>query len=89
MARSTAAEYPFRPIVAASLLRLYQLVATIRWMAATLDERVQGSEAVFEAKFMLPWSFSAVAAYASTPAKVQRMVDIVGHARNGMRVLAP
>ena len=27
-------------------------------MAATLDGRVQSSEAVFEAKFMLPWSFS-------------------------------
>ena len=30
----------------------------IRWMAATLDGRVQSSGAVFEAKFMLPWSFS-------------------------------
>jgi predicted phage-related endonuclease len=30
----------------------------LRWMAATLDGRVEGSEAVFEAKFMLPWSFS-------------------------------
>ena len=34
----------------------------LRWMAATLDGRVQGSEAVFEAKFMLPWSFSKEAA---------------------------
>ncbi len=31
-------------------------------MAATLDGRVQSSEAVFEAKFMLPWSFSEEAA---------------------------
>jgi predicted phage-related endonuclease len=31
-------------------------------MAATLDGRVQGSDAVFEAKFMLPWSFSEEAA---------------------------
>ncbi len=30
----------------------------IRWMAATLDGRVESSGAVFEAKFMLPWSFS-------------------------------
>src|SRR5579862_5545573 len=30
----------------------------IRWMAATLDGVVEGSGAVFEAKFMLPWSFS-------------------------------
>ena len=30
----------------------------IRWMAATLDGMVEGTGAVFEAKFMLPWSFS-------------------------------
>jgi predicted phage-related endonuclease len=30
----------------------------IRWMAATLDGMVQQTGAVFEAKFMLPWSFS-------------------------------
>ena len=34
----------------------------IRWMAATLDGRVESSGAVFEAKFMLPWSFSEEAA---------------------------
>ena len=32
--------------------------AALRWMAATLDGRVEASGAVFEAKFMLPWSFS-------------------------------
>ena len=31
-------------------------------MAATLDGRIEGSEALFEAKFMLPWSFSEEAA---------------------------
>jgi predicted phage-related endonuclease len=30
----------------------------IRWMAATLDGVVEATGAVFEAKFMLPWSFS-------------------------------
>ena len=34
----------------------------IRWMAATLDGMVEGTGAVFEAKFMLPWSFSEEAA---------------------------
>jgi predicted phage-related endonuclease len=29
-----------------------------RWMAATLDGRVEATGAVFEAKFMLPWNFS-------------------------------
>jgi len=35
---------------------------TLRWMGATLDGRIEGSQAVFEAKFMLPWSFSEEAA---------------------------
>jgi len=30
----------------------------IKWMAATLDGMVEPGGAVFEAKFMLPWSFS-------------------------------
>src|SRR6516162_4216576 len=30
----------------------------LRWMGATLDGVVEGTGAVFEAKFMLPWSFS-------------------------------
>jgi predicted phage-related endonuclease len=30
----------------------------IKWMAATLDGRVDPGGAVFEAKFMLPWTFS-------------------------------
>ena len=34
----------------------------LRWMAATFDGRVESSGAVFEAKFMLPWSFSEEAA---------------------------
>jgi predicted phage-related endonuclease len=34
----------------------------LRWMAATLDGRIVSSGAVFEAKFMLPWSFSEEAA---------------------------
>ena len=38
----------------------------IRWMAATLDGRVEASGAVFEAKFMLPWSFSEEAAARNT-----------------------
>jgi len=34
----------------------------IRWMAATLDGIVEQTGTVFEAKFMLPWSFSEVLA---------------------------
>jgi predicted phage-related endonuclease len=43
----------------------------IRWMAATLDGVVDGTGAVFEAKFMLPWSFSEEAAAEKHMAQVQ------------------
>jgi predicted phage-related endonuclease len=36
--------------------------SAIPWMVATLDGIVEGAGAVFEAKFMLPWSFSEEAA---------------------------
>src|SRR5262245_62076345 len=36
--------------------------SAIAWMVATLDGIVEGKEAVFESKFMLPWSFSEEAA---------------------------
>src|SRR5205807_7611587 len=42
-----------------------------RWMGATLDGMVVGSGAVFEAKFMLPWSFSDQAAAEKHMAQVQ------------------
>src|ERR1700738_1854309 len=43
----------------------------IRWMAATLDGMVEGTGAVFEAKFMLPWSFSEEGAAEKHMAQVQ------------------
>jgi predicted phage-related endonuclease len=43
----------------------------IRWMAATLDGVVEGNGAVFEAKFMLPWSFSEAAAVEKHMAQLQ------------------
>jgi predicted phage-related endonuclease len=42
-----------------------------RWMAATLDGVVDGSGAVFEAKFMLPWAFSDEAAAEKHMAQLQ------------------
>src|SRR6266446_5879732 len=41
------------------------------WMGATLDGMVAGSGAVFEAKFMLPWSFSEEAAAEKHMAQLQ------------------
>ena len=45
--------------------------SAIPWMAATLDGIVEGTEAIFEAKFMLPWSFSEEAAAEKHMAQVQ------------------
>lgn len=42
-----------------------------KWMAATLDGLVQPSGAVFEAKFMLPWTFSEEAAAEKHMAQLQ------------------
>jgi predicted phage-related endonuclease len=42
-----------------------------RWMAATLDGRVEATGAVFEAKFMLPWNFSEEVAAEKHMAQLQ------------------
>jgi predicted phage-related endonuclease len=41
------------------------------WMAATLDGMIEGTGAVFEAKFMLPWAFSEEAAAEKHMAQLQ------------------
>jgi predicted phage-related endonuclease len=43
----------------------------LRWMEATPDGIVAGSQTVFEAKFMLPWSFSEEAAAEKHMAQLQ------------------
>jgi len=48
-----------------------------RWMAATLDGMVEAPEAVFEAKFMLPWSFSDEAAAEKHMAQLQHNMWVV------------
>jgi predicted phage-related endonuclease len=42
-----------------------------RWMAATLDGKIEATGAVFEAKFMLPWAFSEEAAAEKHMAQLQ------------------
>ena len=49
----------------------------LRWMAATLDGRVEASGAVFEAKFMLPWSFSEEAAVEKHMPQLQHNMWVV------------
>src|SRR3954465_2034992 len=45
-----------------------------RWMAATLDGMVEATGAVFEAKFMLPWTFSEEAAAEKPMAQLQQQM---------------
>jgi predicted phage-related endonuclease len=49
----------------------------LRWMGATLDGRVEATGAVFEAKFMLPWSFSEEAAAEKYMAQLQHNMWVV------------
>ena len=49
----------------------------LKWMAATLDGRVESSGAVFEAKFMLPWSFSEEAAVQKYMPQLQHNMWVV------------
>jgi predicted phage-related endonuclease len=50
---------------------------TVRWMAATLDGRVEETGAVFESKFMLPWYFSEEAAAAKYMPQLQHNMWVV------------
>jgi hypothetical protein len=49
----------------------------LRWMGVTLDGRVEASGAVFEAKFMLPWSFSEEAAAEKYAPQLQHNMWVV------------
>jgi predicted phage-related endonuclease len=48
-----------------------------KWMAATLDGRIDPGGGVFEAKFMLPWSFSEEAAADKHMAQLQHNMWVV------------
>jgi predicted phage-related endonuclease len=48
-----------------------------RWMAATLDGRVEATGAVFEAKFMLPWNFSEEGSAEKHMAQLQHNMWVV------------
>jgi predicted phage-related endonuclease len=50
---------------------------TVRWLGATLDGRIEATGAVFEAKFMLPWSFSGEAAAEKHMAQLQHNMWVV------------
>src|SRR6266436_4046921 len=57
--------------------------SAIPWMVATLDGLVEETESVFEAKFMLPWSFSEEAAAEKYMAQLQHNMWVT-HSREAV-----
>jgi len=59
----------------------------LRWMAATLDDRIKATGAVFEAKFMLPWSFSEEGAAEKYMPQLQHNMWVVAGRRAVLSVI--
>src|SRR5674476_1014383 len=60
---------------------------TIPYMAATLDGLVKETGAVFEAKFMLPWSFSEEAAAEKHMAQLQHNMLVAGTRKSVLSII--
>jgi predicted phage-related endonuclease len=60
---------------------------TIPWMAATLDGLVKETGAVFEAKFMLPWSFSEEAAAEKHMAQLQHNMLVANTKKSVLSII--
>jgi predicted phage-related endonuclease len=58
-----------------------------RWMAATLDGMVEATGAVFEAKFMLPWSFSEETAAEKHMAQLQHNMWVTASRRAVLSII--
>src|SRR3979409_2101292 len=61
---------------------------SIPWMAATLDGLVKETGAVFEAKFMLPWSFSEAAAAEKHMAQLQHNMLVAGTKKSVLSIIS-
>ena len=60
---------------------------SIPWMAATLDGLVKETGAVFEAKFMLPWSFSEEAAAEKHMAQLQHNMLVAATRKSVLSII--
>ena len=59
----------------------------LRWMAATLDGMVEATGAVFEAKFMLPWSFSEEGAAQKHIAQLQHNMWVMNTKLSALSII--
>jgi predicted phage-related endonuclease len=68
-------------------IQCHAMHRTIPWMAATLDGLVKETAAVFEAKFMLPWSFSEEAAAEKHMAQLQHNMLVAGTKKSVLSII--
>ena len=59
----------------------------VRWMAATLDGMVEATGAVFEAKFMLPWSFTEEGAAEKHMAQLQHNMWVTNARSSALSII--
>jgi predicted phage-related endonuclease len=59
----------------------------LKWMGATLDGLIAGGGAVFEAKFMLPWSFSEEAAAEKHMAQLQHNMWVTNAKSSALSII--
>src|ERR1700704_4284831 len=65
----------------------HSIHCTMPWMAATLDGLVKETGAVFEAKFMLPWSFSEEGAAEKHMAQLQHNMLVMGTKKSVLSII--
>jgi predicted phage-related endonuclease len=70
-----------------SAIQRHAIHRTMPWMAATLDGLVKETGAVFEAKFMLPWSFSEEAAAEKHMAQLQHNMLVAGTNKSVLSII--
>ncbi len=72
-----------------NLIRVQQRARhpALQWMGATLDGVLEGSGAVFESKFMLPWSFSEEAAAQKHMAQLQHNMWVIGARQSVLSII--
>ena len=70
-----------------SHVQRYAIHKSIPWMAATLDGMVKETGAVFEAKFMLPWSFSEEGATEKHMAQLQHNMLVAGTKKSVLSII--
>ena len=60
---------------------------TLGWMGATLDGIVEGTGAVFESKFMLPWSFSEEVAAEKYMPQLQHNMWVIASRKSVLSII--